>query len=328
MPLSTREVVFSLMRYSDSPAQRQSEDVRILPVVEPVREFVHILAQVPGTDLVILAYDAPLQDCPKALNVVRVDISADIGFLMVDRLVVDEELQPAITRELVCHDCCALDLNLFPDEACKRLGLEVLGHLGPNISSTLEDTDHGNLFRSTTALAARMGLVVALTWLTTNISLVGFNDALQKLPVFNHSPANSHSHVPCRVLVHVDITRELTGTDSFLRVQDKGDCQKPFLKIEFRIVENGVDSHAIRRFTVIAVMAVFFGERARFVRTAVRATCPPRPSHLFQMSDTVIMCWILFVNFGDIHGGLRNSLPLSRTRVSETEKIVKDNHYR
>ena len=117
-------------------------------MIEPVREFVHVFAKVPSTDFVVLAYDTPLENRPKALYGVRVDVPTDVCFLVIDRLMPYEVFEPAITREFVGHYRRVFDFHLFSDEPSKILGLQILCYPCPDISLTLDNPDHGDFLGS------------------------------------------------------------------------------------------------------------------------------------------------------------------------------------
>jgi hypothetical protein len=275
-------------------------------MVEPVREFIDVFAKVPSADLVILTYDAPLQDCPKALYVVRVDVSADIGCLVIDRLVIHEEFEPAITREFIGHYCCAFDLNLLSDKARKSLGFEILGHFRPDVSTAFNYSDHWNFRRSAAPLASRGLLIVPFARFATNVALVGFHNTLKQLALFDHGTPDTHCHVPSCVLVHLQITSQLTAADAFLGVQDQTDGKEPLLKVELRVVKNGINSHAIGPITAVALVALLVLARCCVFGTAIRAHRPPRPTDLLKVGDTIAICLELLVNLDDVHGGLWN----------------------
>jgi hypothetical protein len=73
-------------------------------VVVSVAEFIYILAQVTSTDLVKLSDHSPLQDRPETFDAVCMDVPTNVGFLVINRLMVHEVFQRAITGEFVCHD--------------------------------------------------------------------------------------------------------------------------------------------------------------------------------------------------------------------------------
>src|SRR3989304_9850146 len=65
-----------------------SEEVRILPIVEPPRQFIEVGFEVLETEFVIGANDGPLEQTPDVLHGVRVDVSPDPFFVaVVDHLV-------------------------------------------------------------------------------------------------------------------------------------------------------------------------------------------------------------------------------------------------
>ena len=86
-------------------------------MVVPIAKLIDVFAKVVSAHLVVLTDNPSLQDRPEAFNGVRVNVPADVSLLMIDRLVPHEVSELTVTREFVGHDCCAFNLNLFPDEA-------------------------------------------------------------------------------------------------------------------------------------------------------------------------------------------------------------------
>jgi hypothetical protein len=59
----------------------QIEDIGILPIVETERKFIEIQGQIVLADMMVIANNPALQETPKALDIIRVDLAARIRWL-------------------------------------------------------------------------------------------------------------------------------------------------------------------------------------------------------------------------------------------------------
>src|SRR5262245_5330128 len=57
------------------------ENVRVFPIVEPELKFRKVERQIFGTDFVVGAYDAALQQTPEILDAVRMDVALNVNMV-------------------------------------------------------------------------------------------------------------------------------------------------------------------------------------------------------------------------------------------------------
>ena len=107
---------YSLFGVLEARFQNPVHQIEVLAVVEAVGELVEVEGQILGRDLVVHAHDAPLEQGPDVLNAVGVNVSVNVGLLMVHGLVGEAGgIEPEVRWELIGMDL-STDLNPALDE--------------------------------------------------------------------------------------------------------------------------------------------------------------------------------------------------------------------
>src|SRR5262249_2031840 len=117
---------------------------------------------------------------------------------------------------------------------------------------------------------------------------------------FGECAANSHVHVPRRVLVDFDVAGELARAEALLGVEHQDDGQKPLLKVQMGVVEDRIDRDAERCVTGVAVVAPVVLGLSDAVRRAVGADRTPAPADALDMGETGGFSWEALVNADDV----------------------------
>ncbi len=173
----------------------------------------------------------------------------------------------------------------------------------PNLTSSFHKAEYWRLAYCTSAEISSLVLVFVL-FLSTNVSFIGLDNALQEGVVLYHGFAHSHEHEPRRVFVYFNVSGELPCADSFLGIENECDSKKPLLHVYFTLMENSSDRSAERGLAVVAMMPMFLRKGTHAERLAVRALCLPVPSDRFNVRSTVLLCWKTLVKLDDVHMGI------------------------
>ena len=178
----------------------------------PIAEFNGVLMQVRKGHFVVLADDAALEQAPESLNGIRVDFSIGVADLMVDDCMRHERLDRDIPAIFIRDEHGIVHVNIAAHEFGKALGIQlILTNWTSNYpSAALQHADEWNLIGAASALVRFAAMrAIALARLAADVALVHLDNAAHKLRLLEHGIANSHSHVPCGVLVDPYIAGEL-----------------------------------------------------------------------------------------------------------------------
>lgn len=287
-----------------------------------IRKFIDVMGKSPQADLMILTNKAALQKRPKTLDGIGVNVASHIPNGVVYGFVGHEAFDPQVAFVLVRVECGTLRIYIAAHQSGQILGGQRLARhrLCFDFPATLDHSDDRHFLSTTSALWRVVIVFLALAWLATKKTFVHFDHALKQFALLNHGLAYPHSHVPSGIPVNFKVTGELPSGDAFLGVQNQRNGEKPFLKIDLRLVEDRAYGDAVGGIAVIAMMAMLFGHRAGIGRVAIRTDGRSLPADLFKIDDAVILGREPFIYLYDIHGFSGSSLPLIVTLYAAHQK--------
>src|SRR5712692_1090610 len=136
------------------------KNVRILPVIVPVRKLRQVQRQIILRDIVKSSNDATLQQTPEGFNIVRMNVPSDIFLLAVFHdLMREESFQWIITIGFVSGHQGHLVTDRLPHESSHRRTVSSLDHLADHIALAGDSADDGDLLGT----ATNMPLLIPMT---------------------------------------------------------------------------------------------------------------------------------------------------------------------
>ena len=219
----------------DAP-QGVSEDVRVVPVVEPPFQFFEVAVQMLRTDLVERADDGALQQAPDAFDAVRVHI-ADDPFLdgVTDDAVPRVGIPDAeVRQQLIGVDRLGLVLDVPVNESVERRLADVGDALKPYLAAALDRSRNPGLSDPVPGSHAAPA--------AADQGFVYFNDSEQCRPgqaVVAHRRADTVAQVPRGLVGHTERPLELVGAHALSRFQQQVDRYEPLPKLKVGIVHDG-----------------------------------------------------------------------------------------
>lgn len=224
----------------------ESESI-VLHLAEVVPEclFIEIPEQVEGLDADVCAFQSALKQAPKVFESVGVDLSFNILFGVVNRVVAEVTNQSFVGLQPVCHQrrvCGNVVTDFLLNEWLAAIG----ENLGADLSATLQDS-HDDCFVvwSTDYDAAIVDVVVHVASLAANESFVHFDFCAGTAELHErvslHCQANPMEHEPCGLLSDAKRTSYFVGTDTVLAVCDQPNSDKPLVERERRVLKDCPD---------------------------------------------------------------------------------------
>lgn len=226
-------------------------DIRVLAVVEPERKFIQIQRQILLAHVVIGANYTALEQRPKALNVVRVDLATDIlASAVLDRFMANVAVQIIVGLVLICRDQSHLIVNYIADEARQSACILIADNAADHVALASDSADDSSfavaygiterLRASHLALLAALFVPMAIAIFPAYIGFVRFDNATQRKHITTHRGANPCAHIPSSLIgAGSDHPMYLVGGHAFLRVQHEEDHTEPFSKRIVRVLEDG-----------------------------------------------------------------------------------------
>jgi hypothetical protein len=251
---------------SSASCYHSREYIRIFPVIVPKRELGQIQRQIILAHLVIGTNHATLEQAPKAIKVLGVDIPAHVLFLAVGYhlvwtgfLIWKEFVQVRITACLVGSDQRDFIAHNLFNEILHCVLIGRFYHLANHVALAGDRAND----RQFVATALNVGFLVpvAIGVLATDVGLVNFyfTKEAHGSPIL-HRSANAVAHIPSRsVLTATDLAVNLKRRHAFLALSHKIDDLEPSPKRVVGILENGMSDDR----EPIAVLSAAIGVLAR-----------------------------------------------------------------
>jgi len=258
-----------------------SKDVVIVPIIESELKFREVQRQVLPADVVVGADNAALQEAPEILDVVRVNLTANV-FLgpvincFVATNVIRHPLAIACTH--VSRDQIHFLRNGLVDEAIERVDARILNDLTDDIALARDRADDGGLAGVGRAAAAILlaGFPVPVFLFAADVGFVHFNDSheLLELRIFHRRP-QPMAHIPSRLVCTAsDLPLNLESADALLAVKDLPENLEPSLERILGVLENrpADDAEAVVLAGLAEPMEGPRFQDINFVAIATRAT--------------------------------------------------------
>lgn len=264
---------------------RVSEDKRVVPIVEPKLEFVKVTVKMLHADSMIRADDRPLEQGPRSLNRIRVNVSANpLFFGVVDLLVLRILIRPvAVSGVFVRIDRRRIFGDMLQDEPAKSLAVRLLRHLEANFSVTLDRANDQLLFGPASTLARSLAARPS-----TDVGLINLDYPTQERVRGLERMADSVAEIPSSSVGDLKASLELIRANRLLGFDHHVDGKKPLPERKVRIVHDRLRSHAKlipARVTIILVAILHAGNRLGFAAWARDAFGPAQG---FQVTPAII----------------------------------------
>ncbi len=264
---------------ASSPRYRLAEYIGFTAVVVTELEFREVQRKVLCADVMISADDSALQECPEALNIVRVNFTTHIlasrvhyGFV-----VVAQRVQVVIAAVFIGRDKRDTITDRLAHESTQRCRVGILNDLADHVALAADSADHGGL--SAHAGDVLLLIPVAILVLAADCGFIHLDDAhqLAELAVF-HRSSKPHAHIPDSfVSAGAEHSMKLPSAHSFLAHEHQVQDFKPHEERLLGFLEDGsgFKREAVRRAIVLAALLALpvpCASRAALVNVIVAAT--------------------------------------------------------
>ena len=300
--------------------------------VESVRFFVQVSEQVEGFDGNIGSLDGALQQRPEVFQPVSVDVSAHIGFGVINDRVNVGVGQAIIGLERVGVDV-RTGLDVRPDfrRECDASGVRYVlnAHTGVTIRAVAFQEPHDGALVLAACAGDLGGALVGVheARFSTDERFIGLDLASELVEgAALHGEPDAVQHEPCGLLGDMDPARDLIGTDPVLRVADQPHSREPLVEADRRILEDGpdLDGELLARVLPAARPHAASLDEGYGLTTAGRAGHPVRPAQLDHEGERLVrvreVADRVHKGRGGVVGGMRC---VHAQRVAWAEKCVK-----
>src|SRR6266849_323677 len=281
---------------ASSPRYRLAEYIGFTAVVVTELEFREVQRKVLCADVMISADDSALQECPEALNIVRVNFTTHIlasrvhyGFV-----VVAQRVQVVIAAVFIGRDERDTITDRLAHESTQRCRVGVLDNLADHVTLAADGSDDRGL--SAHAGDVLLLVPVAILVLAANCRFIHLDDAhqLAELRVF-HRSSKPHAHIPDSfVSAGSKHSMKLPSAHSFFAHEHQVQNFKPHQERLLSFLEDGLclEREAVRRAIILPALLALpvpSARRAALVNVIVPATRtsrPARPASQHQIGPT------------------------------------------
>jgi hypothetical protein len=236
-----------------------AKNVCVLAIVVPELELREVQRQVFLTDMVVVANDSALQEAPKVLDIVRMNLAAYILASAVADCFVREayRVQMGIATPFIGRYKVDFVAHSLAHEAIEGHGVRLLDNLADYVALPRDGSDHCSF--SAQASDVLPFIPVAILVFTVDAGFVDFDDAheLREFSVLHRSP-ESMAEIPRGRIGRSNLALDLFRADAFLRVQDAPQNLEPRAERIVSVLENRPcdDREAIARFAALGALPV------------------------------------------------------------------------
>jgi hypothetical protein len=222
------------------------EDVLSLAIVKPKLKFIQVERQIFGADVVVRSDDSALEQSPKRLNRIGVNLAANVLAARVrDRFVADAPTDVVVILIVVSRDQFNMIADDFADESGQRDRLGVSDESANHVALALnrpDDTDlEVALAGARQALLTAFFIKVPVAILAADVGLVNFNDSHQFAEIgVGHASPQPMAHIEGRpVGASTEHPVNLQGTDTFFGREHQVENLEPHQERFLGFLENG-----------------------------------------------------------------------------------------
>lgn len=262
--------------------------VSTFPIIEPPCLFFRVPISVNWRNVRPGAFDGSLQQAPEVFHAVRVNLTHNPFFPVIDGRV-DEIAVEAGVRRCGVGEHFRSAFYVSHDIALKRLRLSVSDNECANLATAFNDS----LNSSFTDCSAPLDLLfsdvlVHVLRFSADERLICLNGAVQFLKrACFHRFANPMQHEPCRLLCNSQCPCKFVAADPVLCVRNQPDGDELFIQSERRIFKNRVYFHGKLLSTIFALPLSTARDPPAVLGTALRADrFAVRPLHVSHFGFT------------------------------------------
>jgi hypothetical protein len=240
--------------------------------------LVDVAEEVEGLDADVGSVDSALQEAPKVLQSIRVDLAVNVLYRMIDHLML-ELVKAAVGLQGIRVECCP-GFDVLPDFGLKRFLFAIRNHSGADgavlsILAAFEDSHNCGLILAAGAgdLSGAYCLVHVARFLADE-SFIGFDMASQFVrPLQPEGNPNPMIHEPRSFLRDLQRPRYLGTAHAVLAVRHKPRSHKPLVQAErgLLIGRSGFQRELPFRVLVAAPLAVLIHQEDYILASAGRA---------------------------------------------------------
>src|SRR5947208_11258393 len=240
------------------------------------------------------SHNPALQQTPKAINVLSVDLAAHVlASAMSYAFMFVVVINQSIAGVLIGRNKRNIIRHRAPNESVKRSGISILDDSCDNHSLASDSADDRNL-ASCSACVKTFGQWFVF-FFSADESFIYFNFSTQGNKITFHRRSPSHAHIPACVIVRAGIVAEdyavnLQGADSFFADKHQITNLEPKIQRYLCILKNGVSDDrkavAIASATISILANPVKRPGFQFVyflaSIAARAMNPVGPTHISE----------------------------------------------
>lgn len=261
-------------------------------MVPAPRHLLHVAVKVLVRHPMVDADDLALEQCPHALNGVRVSVTARADVLTgrVIHRVMSVALRCLLEGAvLIGHQVRARrDVGVYLD--LQGRGLTVVDMLGTKLAVTLDHAED-NGFAGAALRAGRFLVGMLVLLLAADVGRVGLNSSVERRVEGrgSGSMAEAMQDEPSRLLRDLEVLGEGRGGDALGVVRDEPDGHEPLAERQLRVLEDRADLHRKPRLALAALESLAVAEVIDAVATAVRAELAVAPADRAEMVDAGLL---------------------------------------
>jgi len=245
--LISDSTVYDMTHHTEKTSQVRDMIVFGSAIVEAEYLFIYIAIQVERFYADVRAFQSALQEAPKILHAVGVDLPVNVFLCMVNHLMSEILMvQTMIGKQRIGIDrttCADVLPNLSLQDVLAARG----NNIGADFATALQYSEHSNLvlfaslpFYNLAALA-----LVHVACRATDESFVHFHFLTEATELHNvlivHRKANPLEHEPRGLLGDAKSACQFIGADAVLAVRQHPDSNHPLVHAESGILEDGSD---------------------------------------------------------------------------------------
>ena len=199
--------------------------------------------------MVMAAITSAFEQRPKAFNRVGVDIPQRVANGMAHDFVYDFVFHangvnvvelPGFIRHQASPFCVQPSGHQLPNVGAQRRPGRVFD-LGSDLAPPFHRANHRCFVGIFVSGWTIFGMFIRFAGAPSDKGFVSLDNPPQEFLAAHlpHCQAHPHLQIPCRLLVHIQITGELPAGKAFLGVEDEGNGQEPFLEGDFGFLKDG-----------------------------------------------------------------------------------------
>jgi hypothetical protein len=203
------------------------------PIV-PEAVLVQVGLQIVTANVVVNAPNPGLDQKPEPFDGVRVNVPVNVDLLtVIDPLVRIAACSESVVRRIVIREDHSAGQYVFLDQPAQRIGFNISGDEGPDLSLALDHADHGSFLGSTSPRSYAPAAIVRFV----HFDLATESANRSTLFIGQHG-ANLLEHAPRRLIRHARLALNLFRGDAATGLRHQVDGIEPSSERSGRLVED------------------------------------------------------------------------------------------